>query len=231
MDPGKDWMDFLNTLTAETSIAVDHAQLFKDLEKSNKDLAIANETTPEGWAKTLELRDRETEGHSQCVLDLMVRIAQKLGIEQDEMVHIKRGSLLHDIGKMGVLDNILLKEGPLDEQEWEIMKTHPELAYRMLSTIPFLENALEIPYSHHEKWDGSGYPRGLRREEIPLSARIFAIVDVWDALRADRPYRKAWSDEKAMDYIRSESGKHFDPMVVHAFLDIVKIEKRNSRKK
>jgi HD-GYP domain-containing protein (c-di-GMP phosphodiesterase class II) len=224
-------MDFLNTLTAETAIAVDNAQLFKDLEKSNKDLAIAYETTLEGWAKTLELRDRETEGHSQRVLDLTVRIARKLGIEQDEMVHIKRGSLLHDIGKMGVPDNILLKEGPLDEHEWEIMKKHPVFAYRMLSAITLLENALEIPYSHHEKWDGSGYPRGLRGEEIPLSARIFAIVDVWDAIQSDRPYRKAWSDGKAMEYIQSESGKHFDPMVVHAFLDIVKIKKRKSRKK
>ena len=231
MEPDQEWMDFLDTLTAETAIAVDNAQLFKDLEKSNLDLALAYETTLEGWAKTLELRDRETEGHSQRVLDLTVKIAQKLGVKQEEMIHIKRGSLLHDIGKMGVPDSILLKDGPLDKEEWDIMKKHPEFAYQMLSTIPFLENALEIPHCHHEKWDGTGYPQELKGDEIPLSARIFAIVDVWDALRSDRPYRKAWTDRKALDHIQSESGKHFDPMVVNVFLDSISIENRNSRKK
>jgi len=172
LHPNEDWMAFLNTLTSETAIAVDNAQLFQDLEKSNLDLVAAYETTLEGWARTLELRDRETEGHSQRVVDLTLRLSKKLGITVDEMKHVQRGALLHDIGKMGVPDTILFKEGPLSEEEWVVMRKHPQFAYDMLSKIPFLEKAIDIPYYHHEKWDGSGYPRGLQGEEIPLSARI-----------------------------------------------------------
>jgi putative nucleotidyltransferase with HDIG domain len=224
-------MDFLNTLTSETAIAVDNAQLFRDLERSNLDLAVAYETTLEGWAKTLELRDRETEGHSQRVMDLTLRMSRRLGIPEEELIDVQRGALLHDIGKMGVPDSILLKEGPLNDDEWTIMRQHPVFARNMLSAIPFLERAMEIPYSHHEKWDGSGYPQGLKGEEIPLAARIFAVVDVWDALRSDRPYRKAWSDEEALEEIIRSSGSHFDPTVVKVFLDIVKIDQRDARKK
>jgi putative nucleotidyltransferase with HDIG domain len=231
MNPDEEWEGFLSTLTSETAIAVDNALMFRDLEKSNLDLAVAYETTLEGWARTLEMRDRETQGHSQRVLDLTLRLARKLGFTDEELVHVQRGALLHDIGKMGVPDNILLKEGPLTDEEWEIMHKHPVYAYDMLSTIPFLRKAIDIPYSHHEKWDGSGYPRGLKREEIPLAARIFAVVDVWDALRSDRPYRPAWSDEKALSYIKEESGKHFDPIVVDAFMEIQKLEQRKTRKK
>ncbi len=231
MEPDQDWLNFLDTLTSETAIAVDNAQLFRDLEKSNLDLAVAYETTLEGWAKTLELRDRETEGHSKRVLDLTTRISKKLGIGDDELIDIQRGAVLHDIGKMGVPDHILLKEGPLNEEEWEIMRKHPLFAYEMLSTIPFLKKASDIPFCHHEKWDGSGYPRGLRGEEIPIGARIFAVVDVWDALRSDRPYRKAWTDEEARIHIKQQAGVHFDPMIVKAFEEIMDIEQRSSRKR
>ncbi len=231
LKPDGEWENFLHTLTSETAIAVDNALLFRDLEKSNLDLAVAYETTLEGWARTLELRDRETQGHSQRVLDLTLRLARKLGFTDEELVHVQRGALLHDIGKMGVPDHILLKEGTLTEAEWEVMHKHPIYAYEMLSTIPFLRKALDIPYCHHEKWDGSGYPRGLKGEEIPLSARIFAIVDVWDALLSDRPYRKAWTQEKTLEYIKSESGIHFDPMVVDAFMQIQQSEQRKKRKK
>ena len=231
LHPTEDWMGFLNTLTSETAIAVDNAQMFRDLEKSNIDLAVAYETTLEGWARTLELRDRETEGHSQRVLDLTLRLSKKLGITEDEIKHVRRGTLLHDIGKMGVPDSILFKEGPLTEDEWVVMRKHPQFAYDMLSTIPFLEKAIDIPYYHHEKWDGSGYPCGLHGEEIPLSARIFAIVDVWDALRSDRPYRKAWSDEEALKEIKRGNGTHFDPVVVHAFMEVTNQEQRKRRLK
>ncbi|MDO9545871.1 MAG: HD domain-containing phosphohydrolase, partial [Pelolinea sp.] len=231
LHPTEDWKDFLDTLTSETAIAVDNAQLFRDLEKSNLDLANAYKTTLEGWARTLELRDRETEGHSQRVMDLTLRLSRKLGLTEDEITHIQRGAILHDIGKMGVPDNILLKAGPLTDEEWEVMRMHPEFAYDMLYKIPFLQKAAEIPYCHHEKWDGSGYPRGLRGEEIPIAARIFAIVDVWDALRSDRPYRKAWTDEAAFDEIKRGKGTHFDPVVLQAFIDVINFEQRNTRAK
>ena len=231
MEPDKDWLNFLETLTSETAIAVDNAQLFRDLEKSNLDLAEAYETTLEGWAKTLELRDRETEGHSQRVLDLTIRMSKKLGIGDEDLLDIQRGAVLHDIGKMGVPDHILFKEGSLSDDEWKIMRMHPVFAYDMLSTIPFLKKASDVPYCHHEKWDGTGYPRGLKGEEIPLGARIFALVDVWDALRSDRPYRKAWSDEDARDLIHKQAGMHFDPIVVKAFEEIIDLDQRSTRKK
>ena len=221
LKPNKEWLNFLNTLTSETAIAVDNAQLFKDLEQSNVNLTEAYETTLEGWARTLELRDHETEGHSQRVAQMTLRLAGKMGMKEQEFIHIQRGSLLHDIGKMGIPDNILLKEGPLSKEEWTVMHRHPIYAYDMLSTIPFLKRSLDIPYCHHEKWDGSGYPHGLKGKEIPLAARIFAIIDVWDALCSDRPYRKAWTEDKAIAYIREQSGTHFDPEVVKAFLEMI----------
>ena len=230
LEPNDEWMDFLNTLTSETAIAVDNAQLFRDLEKSNMDLAVAYETTLEGWARTLELKDRETEGHSHRVVDLTMRLGKKLGISDEELEHVRRGALLHDIGKMGVPDSILLKPGKLTEEEWIIMKKHPELANDMLSSIPFLKPATDIPYYHHEKWDGSGYPLGISGEDIPLSARIFAIVDVWDALRSERPYRPAWNTDDALEEIWRGKGTHFDPVVVDAFFDLINMDKRKNRK-
>ncbi len=219
--PSTEWMDFLKTLSVQTAIAIDNATLFRNLERSNIELTLAYETTLEGWARALDLRDRETEGHTRRVTETTIQLARMVGIHDEELAHIRRGSLLHDIGKMGVPDSILLKPGKLNDEEWEIMRQHPVYAYQMLSPIAFLRPALDIPYCHHEKWDGTGYPRGLRGEQIPLSARIFSIVDVWDALRSDRPYRAAWSEEKVLAYIQEQKGKHFDPQVVEAFLKFI----------
>jgi HD-GYP domain-containing protein (c-di-GMP phosphodiesterase class II) len=168
----------------------------------------------------LDLRDRETEGHSQRVAALSVRLAEMLGVSGDELIHLRHGALLHDIGKVGVPDHILHKAGPLTDEEWAIMRQHPVHAYRLLVSNQFLRAALPVPYCHHEKWDGSGYPRGLKGTEIPLAARIFAVADVWDALTSDRPYRPAWANERALAYIREQAGKHFDPAVVAAFLQL-----------
>ena len=164
------------------------------------------------------MRDKETEGHSLRVMHLCADLAGVFGIKGEALIHVRRGALLHDIGKVGVPDHILLKPGKLTDEEWVIMRKHPQLAFEMLSPINYLHPALTIPYCHHEKWDGSGYPRGLKGEEIPLAARIFSIVDVWDALSNDRPYRKAWSQEEILKFIRDQSGTHFDPIVVDAFL-------------
>ena len=197
--------------------------LMDDLQRSNDELALAYVSTLEVSASALELRDHETEGHTQRVTSLTMKLARSMGItSKDELVHIQRGAILHDFGKIGISDSILLKPGPLTDDEWVIMRKHPRFAYDKLFPIQFLRDSLDIPYCHHEKWDGSGYPRQLKGEQIPLSARIFAIVDVYDALTSSgRPYRNAWSKEKALDYIQSQSGIHFDPQVVDAFLNIV----------
>ena len=202
--------------------AMHRAVLTEELQHSHLELEQAYDSTLEGWAHALELRDRETEGHARRVTEMTVRLARAMGVKGDALVHLRRGALLHDIGKMGIPDNILLKPGPLTEKEWDIMRQHPRHARDMLAPITFLHPALDIPYCHHERWDGAGYPRGLKGEEIPLAARIFAVVDVWDALTgSDRPYRKAWPREKAVEYIRSQAGKHFDPRVVEMFLAMV----------
>ena len=221
LDTPSEWLDFLETLAGQAAIAIDRLQLFHDLERSNIDLMRAYNEVIEGWARALELRDQETEGHSRRVEQLTLEIAKRMGVGGKKLAHIRQGALLHDIGKMGIPDHILHKPGKLSEEEWTLMRKHPTFAYEMLSPVDYLQPALDIPYCHHEKWDGSGYPRGLQREEIPLEARIFAVVDVWDALRSDRPYRDAWSDERALDYIKEQSGEHFDPRVVDIFLNIV----------
>jgi PAS domain S-box-containing protein len=218
--PDTEWLNFLETLAGQAAIAIDNASLFNDLQKLNVGLVQAYDTTLAGWARALEMRDEETEGHSKRVTDLTLRLARELGIRDDSLVHVRRGALLHDIGKMGIPDSILLKPGPLSPDEWVIMRRHPGLAYDWLSDIPFLRPSLDIPYCHHEKWDGSGYPRGLKSEEIPLSARIFAVVDVWDALLSHRPYRAAWTVESTRSYILNQKGRHFDPHVVEVFLSI-----------
>jgi len=192
-----------------------------ELAESNLNLTLAYNATIEGWSRALDYRDHETEGHCQRVTELTVRLARAMGVSDEEMVHICRGALLHDIGKMGIPDRVLLKPGPLDDEEWDLMRRHPTYAHEMLSPITFLRPALEIPYCHHEKWDGTGYPRGLAGEDIPLAARLFAVVDVWDALRSDRPYRRAWERERVLDHILSLSGTHFDPQVVQAFLGLM----------
>jgi HD-GYP domain-containing protein (c-di-GMP phosphodiesterase class II) len=188
--------------------------------RSGQELARAYDSSLDGWSRALDLRDKETEGHTRRVTDMTLRLARAMGVPEADLVNIRRGSLLHDIGKMGIPDSILLKPGPLTDDEWKVMRRHPVYAYDFLSPTPYLRPALDIPYCHHEKWDGTGYPRGLRGEEIPRAARIFAVADVWDALRSDRPYRAAWTAEKAREYIRDQTGKHFDPRVVVAFLRI-----------
>ena len=207
--------------TRLVALSISKARLFEDLKQSHVALASAYESTLEGWARALELRDRETEGHSRRVTEMTLRLARAIGMPESELVHIRRGALLHDIGKMGIPDNILLKPGPLSPEEWHIMRQHPIYAFDLLSPIEYLQPALEIPYCHHEKWDGTGYPRGLKGEQIPLAARIFAIVDVWDALSSDRPYRAALSASQVIEYLRAQAGKHFDPQIVEASLRLL----------
>jgi len=219
--PDPAWFDFLTMIADQAAIAIDNAQLFENLQRSNFDLTLAYDATIEGWSRALDLRDRETEGHTQRVTNLTVKLARRMGIPDSDILHIRRGALLHDIGKMGIPDNILHKPDKLTPEEWDIMHQHTNYAYQMLTPIKYLKPALDIPRHHHEKWDGTGYPEGLKGEQIPIAARIFAVVDVWDALTSDRSYRDAWSREKVIEYIRSESGKHFDPKVVEMFLTFI----------
>jgi PAS domain S-box-containing protein/putative nucleotidyltransferase with HDIG domain len=219
--PDTDWFDFLDMLAGQTAIAIDSAQMFENLQRSNFELTLAYDATIEGWSRALDLRDKETEGHTQRVTSLAVQLALKMGISDSEILHIRRGALLHDIGKMGIPDRILHKPSTLTDDEREIMRHHTTYANEMLSAIPYLRSALDIPRYHHEKWDGTGYPHGLKGNEIPLSARIFAVVDVWDAVTSDRPYRAAWSKEKAIEYVKTESGNHFDPKVAETFLALI----------
>ncbi len=216
----QDWMEFIENVADQAAIAIDNATLFNELQLSNIELTRAYDSTIEGWSRAMDLRDKETEGHTQRVTDMTIFIARYLGVKDEELLHMKRGALLHDMGKMGIPDSILLKPGSLTEEEWKIMKLHPVYAYDMLYPIDYLRPALDIPYCHHEKWDGTGYPRGLRGDEIPLAARIFAVVDVYDALISDRPYRPAWPKEKVIKHISSSAGTHFDPFVTELFLRI-----------
>ncbi len=227
--PDTGWRERLDILAGQAAIAIDSAAMFQDLQRSHQELQEAYEATIEGWGRALDLRDQETEGHSRRVTDLAERLARALGMDESDLVPIRRGALLHDIGKMGVPDRILLKTDNLTATEWRVMRRHPQDAYDMLSPIAFLHSALDIPYCHHEKWDGSGYPRGLSGEEIPLSARLFAIVDVWDALRSDRPYRPAWPEAKALAHVRALSGTHFDPHIVDVFLEMMTHQAKPAR--
>jgi len=214
------WQGQLESLATQIAIAMDEQLMYDRLMRNNLELTRAYDKTIEGWSLALDLRDEDTEGHSLRVAEITVRLAKAMGINEEDLVHIRRGALLHDMGKLGVPDSILLKPGKLTDEEWVVMKQHPQFAYNMLSPIDYLRPALDIPYSHHEKWDGSGYPRGLKGETIPLAARIFAVIDVWDALNSDRPYRKAWPKKKVLDYLQEQAGVHFDPKVVDAFLKL-----------
>ncbi len=193
----------------------------ENLQKSNLELALAYETTIEGWVRALGLRDRQLEGHTLRVTELSLRLAHEMGIKDEQLVHIRRGALLHDIGKLGIPDAILLKPAALTTEEWQLMRQHPVLGYTLLSPIQFLQPALDIVYCHHENWDGSGYPRGLKGEEIPLAARLVSVANVWDALVSDQPYRPHWSKDNALTYIKGQAGKQFDPQVVQAFLTVI----------
>ena len=218
----------LITLAAQASVAIENARLFSEIEASHQDLTLAYDATIEGWSKALDFRDKDTEGHSQRVTEMTWKLARIYGLSQAELVNVRWGALLHDIGKMGIPDGILLKPTALTDLEWRIVKKHPAFAFEWLSPIAYLKSAMDIPYCHHEKWDGTGYPRGLKGEAIPLAARMFALVDVYDALTSDRPYRPAWTKKKTLDYIQEQSGIHFDPKVTLVFLDMVQKDKKRS---
>lgn len=218
--PTPDWSAFTETLAAQAAVAVDSVRLRQSLIRANRDLRAAYDATIDGWSRALDLRDRETEGHSRRVTELSMRLARAVGVDGESLGHLRRGALLHDIGKMGVPDTILQKPGPLDDDEWVIMRRHTTFARDLLMPIAYLRPAVDVPYSHHERWDGSGYPQGLQGSAIPLRARIFAVADVYDALTSDRPYRRAWSQERAIRHIAEQAGRHFDPEIVTAFLEL-----------
>jgi putative nucleotidyltransferase with HDIG domain len=227
-------LSLITAFADQAAVAIDNAQLFDNLQRSNRELEktnfkleaanlelkIAYEATLNGWVHALDLRDKETEGHTQRVTILTERLARVMGVEGDQLLHIRRGALLHDIGKMAIPDGILLKQGQLTDEERALIQEHPTIAYKMLRPIEFLLPAINIPYCHHEKWDGTGYPLGLKKEEIPFDARIFAVIDVWDALTSDRPYRQALPHDEVRRRIKVDSGRHFDPRVVEAFLEM-----------
>jgi putative nucleotidyltransferase with HDIG domain len=217
----EDWMNFLNTLAGQAAIAIDNAVMFKDLQRSNVDLTLAYDKTIDGWSRALDLRDKETVDHTYRVTNLTLRLARRMGISEAELIHIRRGATLHDIGKVAMPDDILFKPSPLTEKEWLIMRRHPLIAAEILKPISYLAPALAIPRNHHERWDGNGYPDGLKGEDIPLAARIFALVDVYDALTSDRPYRRAWAKEDALEYICKHAGTHFDSRIAPIFIEMM----------
>jgi PAS domain S-box-containing protein/putative nucleotidyltransferase with HDIG domain len=220
--PDQEWLDFFTALARQAAIAIDNTELFDELQRTNTNLVSAYDETIEGWSRAMDLRDHETEGHTLRVTQMAVQLAGRLGLDEKEISLVRRGSLLHDIGKMGIPDAILLKPGRLTTKEWTAMRMHPVYAYELLNPISYLQPATDIPHYHHEKWDGSGYPEGLSANTIPLSARLFALVDVWDALGSDRPYRPGWPHGRVVEYIQAESGKHFDPEIAEIFLSILK---------
>jgi len=208
-------------LAHEIGLALANAELHESLQRSHKELEWAYDATLEGWSLALEMRDDETQGHALRVSTISVELGRRMGISEDELVHVRRGALLHDIGKMVVPDSILHKPGPLTDEEWLVMQRHPESGRDFLAKIPYLAPALDIPYCHHERWDGCGYPRGLAGEDIPLAARVFAVVDTYDALTSNRPYRQAWTEADTLTHIRAGAGHHFDPAVVGEFLELM----------
>jgi HD-GYP domain-containing protein (c-di-GMP phosphodiesterase class II) len=212
--------NILAAFANHAAVAIENARLFKDLQLSKLAIERAYDATLEGWVHALDLRDKETEGHTRRVTEVTLLLAKSIGMAEEKLVHVRRGALLHDIGKIGIPDHILQKPGPLTSEEIETMRQHPIYAYEMLSPIDYLRPALEIPYCHHEKWDGSGYPRGLKEDKIPLTARIFALADVWDALCFDRRYRRAWPVERVRKHIHKQAGSHFDPQLVEVFLEL-----------
>jgi response regulator RpfG family c-di-GMP phosphodiesterase len=229
IEPDDDWMRFFDALAGQAAIAIDAATLFGDLQRANTDLIQAYDSTLEGWVQALDLRDHETAGHTERVTRWTIELADSMGLREAELTHIRRGALLHDIGKLGIPDAILLKAGALTDDEWAIMRRHPTLAYEWLKPIAFLRPAIDIPYCHHEKWDGSGYPRGLSGENIPAAARMFAVADVWDALTSDRPYRKAWTPERTRAHLHEIAGTHLDPDIVAAFFRLPTVKEIGGR--
>ena len=221
LNPDSDWLNFLKTISGQAAIAIDNAIMFKELQISNVELNLAYDVTIEGLSRALDLRDKETEEHTRRVTEITLTLASALGVAEADLIHIRRGSILHDIGKVAIPDQILFKRGPLLEDEWEIMRRHPDIAVELLSPVTYLTPALDIPHWHHEKWDGSGYPDRLEKEQIPFSARLFAFADVYDALTSNRPYRQAWRKQDAIQFIESQSGQHFDPNIMPVFMGLV----------
>jgi len=221
INPNFEWLSFLEMLGGQAAIAIDNATLFSHLQRSNTEITSAYDATIDGWSRALDMRDHETEGHTQRVTEMTLLLARRIDIAKDELIHLRRGATLHDIGKMGIPDRILHKPGPLTAEEWNTMRQHPQFACTLLSPIDYLRPARDIPCYHHERWDGSGYPAGLKGEEIPLAARLFAIVDVFDALTSDRPYRSKWSKQAALYYIQEQTGTLFDPLIVPTFMEMI----------
>ena len=220
LSPDPEWLDFLSTVASQAAVAIDNADLIETLQRQNTGLGFAYDSTLEKVSYTLDLREQLTTGHSHRVADWTLRLGETVGMEGRDLVHVRHGALLHDIGKIRIPESILLKPGPLTEEEWKIMRKHPGYAFELMSEVPYLRSAVNIPYCHHEKWDGSGYPRGLKGKEIPLAARVFAVVEAWDLLCSDRPYRKAWLPDKIREHLRSHSGIDFDPDIVEKFLEL-----------
>jgi len=221
LHPSEDWLRFVQALVEQAAIALENAELFETLQRNQSQLSLAYDGLIEGFARALELRNAATPDHSRRVAEMTVRLARQFGFNEAALVNIRHGALLHDIGHLAVPEAILQKPASLTEEEWDIVHRHPEYAKEILAAIPSLQAAVTIPYCHHEHWDGNGYPRRLKGESIPLEARIFAVIDVWDALRSARPYRPAWSAEQALNHLREQAGKQFDPRVVSAFVEIL----------
>jgi putative nucleotidyltransferase with HDIG domain len=220
LNPGQDWFDFAEILAGQAAITIDSITRMENLQAANTELSLAADAIIESWASSMEIHGLEPEGHSKRTTELTLRLARRMGVPNHNITAVRRGSLLHDIGKLALPDRIHHKPGPLDEEEWDLVRQHPLNAVEILNKVDFLQPSLDIPRCHHERWDGSGYPDGLKGEEIPLPARIFAVADVWDILRSDRPYRKAWTTNKTLQYLKDQAGELFDPRVVEEFLDI-----------
>jgi len=216
--PTHEWLEFVQTLAGQAAVAIENAGLFNTLQRANMDLSLAYEEAIEGWAQALDVRERGEAGHARRAADLAEQLARVLGVAEQQLVQLRHGALLHDVGLVKVPDSILMKPGPLDEAEWAEMRLHPAHGQALLSVVSPLRPALEVAYAHHERWDGSGYPRVLRGEQIPLTARVFAAADAWDALSVDRPWRKAWTVEQIIAHFKAEAGKQFDPKVVEALV-------------
>lgn len=222
--PSSEWLILFDAIAMQAGLALDYTSIYADLQKAYLDLELSYEATIEGWSAAMDFRDQETEGHSKRVASLTISLAERLGVSEEEITYIARGALLHDVGKIGIPDSVLKKAGPLDEDEWKLMRQHPRIAREMLAGIPHLASSLDIPLYHHEKWDGSGYPEGLKGEKIPFAARLFSVIDVFDALTSDRPYRRAWSNAEALSYIKEQAGIQFDPLIVGAFVSMIETE-------
>jgi len=218
LDPDSEWLDFLEALAGQAAIALENGVLLKELQKTNFELRLAYDTTIEGWSRALDLRDRDTEGHTRRVTYAAVKLGRRLGLSEADLIQVRRGAMLHDIGKMAIPDSILLKQGPLAADEWKEIRQHPLYGYELLRPIDYLGPALDIPHYHHERWDGTGYPEGLKGTEIPLSARLFSVIDAFDALISPRPYRPGWDRALARAYILEQAGKHFDPDIAAEFV-------------